>query len=199
MDTLLGFGESGDYVSIPVYQINEAKWKDVGQHVSTISKINNSEKFIGAVVVKDFNSYCWIITCSKQGMIKRSMLPLWYMMRNSRGSTAMKLDDGFASKFTEKISIPIFTSDELVTFAKIYAKDNGYGIDEMGILALYNRIGNVQRQDQATTLTEVKDILDEAIENSKKNSIRKAFGNVFSKRTSGHPPASILNRHTPSA
>ncbi len=94
---------------------------------------------------------------------------------------ALKLDDGFAAKFTEKISIPIFTSDELVAFAKIYASDNGYSIDEMGILALYNRIGNVQRQDQATTLTEVKDILDEAIENSQKNSIRKAFGNVFSK------------------
>ncbi|WP_176762384.1 hypothetical protein [Eubacterium oxidoreducens] len=97
---------------------------------------------------------------------------------------AMRLDPSFAKKFTEKISIPIFTSDELVTFARRYAKDEGYTIDEMGILALYNRIGNVQRIDQATTLTEVKDILDEAIENSEKSSFRKAFGNVFSKNKS---------------
>ncbi|MCR5665670.1 MAG: hypothetical protein K6G01_02470 [Eubacterium sp.] len=97
---------------------------------------------------------------------------------------AMKLDASFAKKFTEKISIPIFTSDELVTFARRYARDEGYSIDEMGILALYNRIGNVQRVDQATTLTEVKDILDEAIENSEKSGFRKAFGNVFSKNKS---------------
>ncbi len=97
---------------------------------------------------------------------------------------AMKLSPSFAKKFTEKISIPIFTSDELVTFAKRYAKDEGYILDEMAILALYNRISNVQRIDQATTLTEVKDILDEAIENSQKSGFRKAFGNVFSKNKS---------------
>ena len=76
---------------------------------------------------------------------------------------ALSRDAGFAARFSEKINIPIFTSDELVAFARSYANELGYTIDEMGVLALYNSISNIQKLDQATTLTEVKDIVDEAI------------------------------------
>ena len=92
---------------------------------------------------------------------------------------AMGRDESFARRFTEKITLPIFTSDELVSFAKSYAHELTYEIDEMAVLALYNRISNNQRLDRATTLTEVKEIVDEAIANSEKFSIKKVF---FSKK-----------------
>ena len=92
---------------------------------------------------------------------------------------AMARDESFAKRFTEKITLPIFTSDELVSFAKSYAHELTYEIDEMAVLALYNRISNIQRLDRATTLTEVKEIVDEAIANSEKFSIKKVF---FSKK-----------------
>ena len=92
---------------------------------------------------------------------------------------AMGRDESFARRFTEKITLPIFTSDELVSFAKSYAHELTYEIDEMAVLALYNRISNIQRLDRATTLTEVKEIVDEAIANSEKFSIKKLF---FSKK-----------------
>lgn len=92
---------------------------------------------------------------------------------------AMGRDESFAKRFTEKITLPIFTSDELVSFAKSYAHELTYEIDEMAVLALYNRISNIQRLDRATTLTEVKEIVDEAIANSEKFSIKKVF---FSKK-----------------
>ena len=88
---------------------------------------------------------------------------------------ALVQDDGFARKFTEKVSVPIFTNDELVAFARAYAKELGYEIDEMAVLALYNRISNIQRLDQATTLTEVKDIVDEAINREAHGGIKKAI------------------------
>ena len=92
---------------------------------------------------------------------------------------AMGRDESFARRFTEKITLPIFTSDELVSFAKSYAHELTYEMDEMAVLALYNRISNIQRLDRATTLTEVKEIVDEAIANSEKFSIKKVF---FSKK-----------------
>lgn len=95
---------------------------------------------------------------------------------------ALGRDEGFARKFTEKITIPVFTSDELVEFARVYAKDQKYKIDDMGVLALYNRISTIQRLDHATTLTEVKEIIDEAIERAEKKSIQRAFSILTSRR-----------------
>jgi hypothetical protein len=88
---------------------------------------------------------------------------------------ALTQDDGFAKKFTQSVTVPIFTNDELVSFARAYAKELGYEIDEMAVLALYNRISNIQRLDQATTLTEVKDIVDEAIDREAHGGIKKAI------------------------
>ncbi len=95
---------------------------------------------------------------------------------------AMGRDEGFAKKFTEKITIPVFTSDELVEFGKAYAHDLDYEIDNMGVLALYNRISNIQRLDRATTLTEVKEIVDEAIERAERKTLKKAFSIITSRR-----------------
>ena len=88
---------------------------------------------------------------------------------------ALLRDSGFASKFTERINIPIFTNDELVVFARAYAKENGYRIDEMGILALYNSISNIEKIDKATTIAEVKEIVDDAIAHAEGSRFRKAF------------------------
>lgn len=95
---------------------------------------------------------------------------------------AMGRDEGLAKKFTEKITIPVFTSDELVEFGKAYAHDLDYEIDNMGVLALYNRISNIQKLDRATTLTEVKEIVDEAIEKAEKKSLKKALSIITSRR-----------------
>lgn len=95
---------------------------------------------------------------------------------------ALSRDDGFAAKFSEKINIPIFTSDELVSFAKSYANELGYTIDEMGVLALYNSISNIEHADRETTLTEVKEIVDKAVAHSEKGGLKKAFSIITSRR-----------------
>ena len=95
---------------------------------------------------------------------------------------ALSQDAGFAARFSEKINIPIFTSDELVAFAKSYANELGYTIDEMGVLALYNSISNIQKLDQATTLTEVKEIVDQAIARAERGGLKKAFSIIASQR-----------------
>ncbi len=95
---------------------------------------------------------------------------------------ALGRHEGFAAKFGERITIPYFTNDELVEFARTYAEENGYGIDAMAVLALYTRISNIQKLDQATTLVEVKEIVDEAIDRVEKGSFKKVFGILTSKR-----------------
>lgn len=97
-------------------------------------------------------------------------------------SKALARHDGFAEKFSERITIPYFTNDELVEFAKTYAAENGYGIDAMAVLALYTRISSIQKLDQTTTLVEVKEIVDEAIDRVEKGSFKKMFGILTSKR-----------------
>jgi len=91
-------------------------------------------------------------------------------------------DNELSAKFTEKIIIPIFTNDELVVFAKAYAKENGYRIDEMGVLALYNSISNIEKIDKATTIAEVKEIVDDAINHAESGKLRKAFSVLMSTR-----------------
>lgn len=95
---------------------------------------------------------------------------------------ALATDDGFAKKFTESVTVPIFTNDDLVVFARSYANELGYEIEEMAILALHNRISNIEKLDQATTLLEVKEIIDEAIEREARGGLRKAFNILTAKR-----------------
>ena len=89
----------------------------------------------------------------------------------------------FKKKFTSRLELPVFINDELVTFGQTYAKENGYKIDEMGILALYSRIDMMQRNEHIVTVSDVKDILDEAIENSQRASLKKFMKKVFGKNT----------------
>ena len=89
----------------------------------------------------------------------------------------------FRKKFTSRLEVPIFVNDELVTFGQTYAQENGYRIDEMGILALYSRIDALQREDHAVTVAEVKDIMDEAMAHSQKVSAKKLVKRVLGKNT----------------
>ena len=73
----------------------------------------------------------------------------------------------FTSKFTSMINIPVFTNDELVGFAKVYTRENGYTIDQMGMLALYNLISTSQKEDQPMNVGAVKEIIDSAISKSR--------------------------------
>lgn len=103
---------------------------------------------------------------------------LMIIMEDTRAGIEKVLgrDANFTRKFTERIKIPVFTSDELVAFAKAYALEQECEIDDMGILALYNCISNIQKLDEATTLTEVKEIVDAAIDHADKGGLKKLFG-----------------------
>ena len=89
----------------------------------------------------------------------------------------------FKKKFTSKLELPVFINDELVTFGQTYTKENGYKLDEMGILALYSRIDVMQREDHAVTVAEVKDIMDAAIEKSQKANVKHLARRVFGRST----------------
>ncbi|RDU25065.1 P-loop NTPase family protein [Anaerosacchariphilus polymeriproducens] len=94
----------------------------------------------------------------------------------------LELNNKFTQKFTERIQIPILNNDELVAFGRAYANELAYDLDEMGTLALYNRIGSVEKLDVATTLIEVKEIIDEAISNSEKGRMKKLADILLSRR-----------------
>lgn len=161
-----------------------------GKHVGKIDAVSLNQKNIPELLKKVAGG-CLIIEkiggISRETAVKLSLAleaddtGILVIAEDTReGITkAMGRDESFARRFTEKITLPIFTSDELVSFAKSYAHELTYEIDEMAVLALYNRISNIQRLDRATTLTEVKEIVDEAIANSEKFSIKKVF---FSKK-----------------
>ncbi len=94
----------------------------------------------------------------------------------------LSVNPEFKRKFTSKLELPIFINDELVTFGQTYAKENGYKIDEMGILALYSRIDILQKEDHAVTVAEVKDILDSAIDRAQRANVKHLMKRVFGKR-----------------
>lgn len=89
----------------------------------------------------------------------------------------------FKKKFTSRLELPVFINDELVTFGQTYAKENGYKLDEMGILALYSRIDVMQREDHAVSVAEVKEIMDAAIEHSQKANVKHLARRMFRKST----------------
>lgn len=119
-----------------------------------------------------------------------------YLMEKKTGELLFVLEDqkkpldriftanpSFKKKFTSTLELPVFINDELVTFGQTYAKENGYKLDEMGILALYSRIDVMQREDHAVTVAEVKEIMDEAIEHSQKANMKHLARRVFKKGT----------------
>lgn len=137
------------------------------------------------------------IIVEKAGKLNsRTIKELSYLMEKKTGELLFVLEDQrkplerlltahpeFKKKFTSKLELPVFINDELVTFGQTYAKENGYKLDEMGILALYSRIDVMQREDHAVTVAEVKEIMDEAIEHSQKANVKHLARRVFGKGT----------------
>ena len=189
-------GGSGSGKTVLVTAMVKALQKETGKPKGKVGKIEASalNKKDVASLLKKISGGCLIIEkagdISKETAVRLALLlksdtsGLFVIMEDThRGiEKALGRDEGFASRFSEKINIPIFTSDELVSFAKAYANELGYTIDEMGILALYNSISNIQKYDKATTLTEVKEIVDDAIHKSEKGGLRKAFSIITSRR-----------------
>ena len=189
-------GGSGSGKTVLATAMVKALQKETGRPKGKVGKIEASalNKKDVASLLKKLSGGCLIIEkagdISKETAVRLSLLlksdtsGLFVIMEDThRGiEKALGRDEGFASRFSEKINIPIFTSDELVSFAKAYANELGYTIDEMGILALYNSISNIQKYDRATTLTEVKEIVDDAISKSEKGGLRKAFSIITSRR-----------------
>ena len=189
-------GGSGSGKTVLATAMVKALQKETGRPKGKVGKIEASalNKKDVASLLKKISGGCLIIEkagdISKETAVRLSLLlksdtsGLFVIMEDThRGiEKALGRDEGFASRFSEKVNIPIFTSDELVSFAKAYANELGYTIDEMGILALYNSISNIQKYDRATTLTEVKEIVDDAISKSEKGGLRKAFSIITSRR-----------------
>ena len=137
------------------------------------------------------------IIVEKAGKLNsRTIKELNHLMEKKTGEMLFVLEDQrkpleriltanpeFKKKFTSKLELPVFVNDELVTFGQTYAKENGYKLDEMGILALYSRIDVMQREDHAVSVAEVKDIMDEAIEHSQKANVKHLARRVFGRGT----------------
>ncbi len=137
------------------------------------------------------------IIIEKAGKLNsRTIKELNYLMEKKTGELLVVLEDqrkplerlltanpDFKKKFTSKLELPVFINDELVTFGQTYAKENGYKLDEMGILALYSRIDVMQREDHAVSVAEVKEIMDEAIAHSQKANVKHLARRVFGKST----------------
>ena len=87
----------------------------------------------------------------------------------------------FKKKFTSRVELPVFINDELVTFGQTYAKENGYKIDEMGILALYSDIDILQREEKVVTVSDVKELIDDAIENANRLTLKKIVKRLLGK------------------
>ncbi len=102
---------------------------------------------------------------------------LTVIMEDSKAglNEVLKKSASLAARFTERIAIPVFTNDELVAFARSYTEENGFSIDEIAVLALYNRISNIQKVDRATYINEVKEILDSAMDRARRGGITRAF------------------------
>ena len=125
---------------------------------------------------------------------RRTVEDLCEVMEGQTGELLVVLEDerkpmdkllaafpNFSKKFTSRIELPVFINDELVTFGQTYAKENGYKIDDMGILALYSNIDVMQREEKAVTVADVKDVVDDAITHAKKASMKKIMKKLFGK------------------
>ena len=162
--------------------------------VAIVTGDSLNKKDIGSIIDK-LNGGALIIEKASK-MNDRTIRELNDMMDEQTGELLFLLEDQkkplermfashreFKRKFTSRLELPVFINDELVTFGQTYAKENGYRIDEMGILALYSRIDMMQREDHAVTVAEVKEIMDEAISHSQKANVKHLARRVFGKGT----------------
>ena len=114
LDTLLLFTSKGNYAHLPVYQIDEAKWKDVGSHLNKYVSIDGDDKIINAIVVKNFSSYAWIVTVSRRGQVKKTPISQWQVQRNNKMMTAMNLkkDDEMMRAFV------VYAHEDLIMISR---------------------------------------------------------------------------------
>ena len=189
-------GGSGSGKTVLATDFVKALQQKIGKPEGKVGKIEAevlNKKDINALFSK-ITGGCLIIEGAGK-LTKDAAVKLAFLLEHDTKGTLIILEDtkrgienilvrdkGFASRFSEKISIPIFTNDELVIFAKAYAAENGYAIDEMGTLALYNCISNIQKLDHETTVAEVKEIVDDAIAHVERGTIRKALSILTSTR-----------------
>ena len=119
------------------------------------------------------------------GLMEEQTGEMLFILEDERRPMEKMLSEypDFRRKFTSRVELPIFINDELVTFGQTYAKENGYRIDEMGILALYSRIDVLQKEDHFVTVAEVKEIMDDAIAHSQKANVKHLMKRVFGKST----------------
>ncbi|MSA72510.1 DNA topoisomerase IV subunit A [Holdemania massiliensis] len=114
LDTLLLFTSKGNYAYLPVYQIDEAKWKDIGSHLNKYVSIDGDDKIINAILVKNFSSYAWIVTASRRGQVKKTPISQWQVQRNNKMMTAMNLkkDDAMIRAFV------VYAHEDLIMISR---------------------------------------------------------------------------------
>ena len=194
---LLIIGNKGNGKTVLAVDVVKAIQRQRNIHQGKVAIVTGeslNKKKIGEIFRK---LYGGALIIEKAGKLnERTVAKLNKVMEQDTGELLVVLEDQrkpldrllssnreFRKKFTSRLEVPIFINDELVTFGQTYAQENGYRIDEMGLLALYSRIDALQREDHFVTVAEVKEIMDEAMEHSKKASARKLVKRVFGKGT----------------
>ena len=186
-------GAEGTGKSRLTYGLIVAMCKDLGMDAAKIARLEGSDmnhKDPAKIVAKMSGGFLIIenagdMTAKTIDRLNRAMefrtdcMILIIEDEKANMRALLKQYPQFAGKFEQVISIPVFTNDELVTFARTYATENGCKMDEMGVLALYTLIGNNQSEEEPVTISRVKEMVDNAMARAKKGTRR------FGRRGSG--------------
>ena len=194
---LLIIGDKGNGKTVLAVDVVKAiqKQREIRQgKVAIVTEESLNKKKIGDIFDKLYGGALIIEKAGK--MNEKTVAKLNRAMERDTGELLIVLEEQrkpldrllssnreFRRKFTSRLEVPIFINDELVTFGQTYAQENGYKIDEMGILALYSCIDSLQREDHSVTVAEVKEVMDKAIAHSQKASAKKLVKRVFGRNT----------------
>ena len=194
---LLIIGDKGNGKTVLAVDVVKAiqKQREIRQgKVAIVTGESLNKKKIGDIFDKLYGGALIIEKAGK--MNEKTVAKLIMAMERDTGELLIVLEEQrkpldrllssnreFRRKFTSRLEVPIFINDELVTFGQTYAQENGYKIDEMGILALYSCIDSLQREDHSVTVAEVKEVMDKAIAHSQKASAKKLVKRVFGRNT----------------
>lgn len=130
IDTLLAFSESGEYICLPLYQLEDSKWKDIGKHLSNYVKINNNEKFIAGYIVKDFNTYAYILSATSHGYVKKTPIAAFQLQRTGKSSIAMSIP-----KDEKVVSVKLAYQDSDVLLVSQEGYSLRFSIDDIPAVA----------------------------------------------------------------